>query len=67
VVDFGSEELNLKIMDAVQKDSTCWVGQTIWKGITAMRISVSNWQTNSQDVEESLNVILKIAEEIKGK
>ncbi|MCB1586434.1 MAG: aspartate aminotransferase family protein [Xanthomonadales bacterium] len=67
VVDFGSEELNLKIMDAVQKDSTCWVGQTIWKGITAMRISVSNWQTNSQDVDESLNVILRIAEEIKGK
>lgn len=67
VVDFGSEELNLKILDAVQKEGTCWVGQTIWKGITAMRISVSNWQTNSQDVDESLNVILRIAEEIKGK
>jgi glutamate/tyrosine decarboxylase-like PLP-dependent enzyme len=66
VVDFGSEELNLKILDAVQKEGTCWVGQTIWKGITAMRISVSNWQTNSQDVRESLNIILDIANKLKS-
>jgi glutamate/tyrosine decarboxylase-like PLP-dependent enzyme len=62
VINFGSEEANLAIMDAVQKEGTCWVGQTFWKGITAMRISVSNWQTNQQDVEESLAVILSIAE-----
>lgn len=65
VVDFGSEELNLAILDAVQKEGICWVGQTIWKGITAMRISVSNWQTTSKDVEESLSVILETAEKLK--
>lgn len=62
VINFGSEEANLAIMDAVQKEGTCWVGQTVWKDITAMRISVSNWQTNQQDVEDSLAVILSIAE-----
>jgi len=61
VVNFGSEKANLAIMDAVQKEGTCWVGQTHWKGITAMRISVCNWQTNQQDVEESLSIILSIA------
>ncbi len=61
VINFGSEEINLAIMDAVQKEGTCWVGQTHWKGITAMRISVCNWQTNQQDVEESLSIILSIA------
>ncbi len=61
VVNFGSDEVNLSILDAVQKEGTCWVGQTIWRGVTAMRISVSNWQTDSQDVRKSLAVILKIA------
>jgi len=61
VVNFGSDEVNLAIMDAVQKEGTCWVGQTLWKGVTAMRISVSNWQTNKHDVEDSMKIILNIA------
>jgi len=61
VINFGSDEINLAILDAVQKEGSCWVGQTIWKGVTAMRISVSNWQTNAKDVEKSLAVILAIA------
>ena len=61
VIDFGSEDLNLALMDAVQKEGTCWVGQTIWKGRLAMRISVSNWQTQSDDVEKSVAVILQHA------
>ncbi|MCF6299637.1 MAG: pyridoxal-dependent decarboxylase [Proteobacteria bacterium] len=61
VINFGSDEINLAILDAVQKEGTCWVGQTMWKGITAMRISVSNWQTSAKDVEKSLAVILAIA------
>lgn len=63
VINFGSEKANLAIMDAVQKEGTCWVGQTHWKGTTAMRISVSNWQTNSQDVEQSLAIILAAAQD----
>jgi len=67
VVNFGSEHANLAIMDAVQKEGTCWVGQTHWKDITAMRISVCNYQTNSTDVEQSLAVILSIADEYFNK
>lgn len=64
VVCFGSEELNLKIMDAVQKEGTCWVGQTIWKDRLAMRISVCNWQTQESHVHESFAVIKEIAVEL---
>lgn len=67
VIDFGSEKINLAVLDAVQKEGTCWVGQTIWKNQTAMRISVSNWQTNSVDVDESLKIILSIADLVKSK
>ncbi|MFK8012921.1 MAG: aspartate aminotransferase family protein [Marinicellaceae bacterium] len=67
VINFGSEKANIKIMEAVQQEGTCWVGQTHWKGITAMRISVCNWQTNQEDVEESLSVILSIAKHYNAK
>ncbi|WP_179952119.1 pyridoxal phosphate-dependent decarboxylase family protein [Marinicella rhabdoformis] len=57
VVCFGSEELNLQVMDAIQKEGTCWAGQTIWKDRLAMRISISNWQTDFKAVDDSLVVI----------
>lgn len=61
VVSFGSEALNLAILDAVQKEGTCWVGQTIWHNRLAMRISVSNWQTDMAAVARSFKVIHNIA------
>ncbi len=64
VVCFGSEARNLAILDAVQKEGTCWVGQTIWKDRLAMRISVSNWQTDSVAVEQSFAVIKETADRI---
>jgi len=57
VVDLGSEALNLAVLDAVQKEGTCWVGQTIWQDRLAMRISVCNWQTDQQAIDQSFAVI----------
>jgi glutamate/tyrosine decarboxylase-like PLP-dependent enzyme len=65
VVDLGSEALNLAVLDAVQKEGTCWVGQTIWKNRLAMRISVCNWQTDQQAVEDSFAVINQIAGQLR--
>ncbi|MFC3195596.1 pyridoxal phosphate-dependent decarboxylase family protein [Marinicella sediminis] len=64
VVDLGSEALNLAVLDAVQKEGTCWVGQTIWQDRLAMRISVCNWQTTTEDVAESFAVIHRIAQQM---
>ena len=64
VVCFGSEQANLKILDLVQKEGTCWVGQTIWKNRLAMRISVSNWQTDFAAVDQSAKVILQTARDV---
>ena len=61
VVCFGSKDINLAILDAVQKEGTCWVGQTIWQDRLAMRISVCNWQTDFAEVDKSFAVIEKIA------
>ncbi len=65
VVDFGGEALNLKVLDAVQQEGTCWLGQTVWKNQLAARISVSNWQTDRQAVADSFAVIHRIAQQLQ--
>jgi glutamate/tyrosine decarboxylase-like PLP-dependent enzyme len=61
LVSFGSGEKTLEVMRRIQEDGTCWCGGTVWKGRTAMRISVSSWATTEEDVEKSLSAILRIA------
>ena len=61
LVSFGAPERTRQIIDAIQKEGTCWCGVTVWQGQTAMRISVCNWSTTDEDVERSLRVILRLA------
>lgn len=61
VISFGSEALNLAVLDAVQKEGTCWLGQTNWHGRLVARISVCNWQTDFAAVDQSFAVIDTIA------
>ena len=51
------------VIDAVQEDGTCWLSGTTWHGMGAMRISVSNWSTSGDDVERSIEAILRAAAE----
>lgn len=61
LVSFGTAEKTKEVIRRIQEDGTCWCGGTVWKGKTAMRISVSSWATTSADVEKSLDAILRIA------
>jgi len=61
LVCFGDAEQTRRTIAAVQQDGTCWCGGTVWKGRTAMRISVSNWSTTDEDVEQSILAILSAA------
>ncbi len=63
LVSFGDAALTNRIIKKIQDDGTCWCGGTVWKGITAMRISVSSWMTTREDVEKCSAVIIKIARE----
>jgi glutamate/tyrosine decarboxylase-like PLP-dependent enzyme len=62
LVSFGDEETTRRVIAAVQEDGTCWSGVTVWRGRTAMRISVSGWSTTDDDVERSLEAMLRAAE-----
>ena len=45
----------------IQADGTCWCGGTVWQGRAAMRISVSSWATTDEDVEQSLEAMVRVA------
>lgn len=61
VVSFGSPEKTRQVIANIQADGTSWCGETVWQGHTAMRISVSSWATTADDVERSLEAMLKAA------
>ncbi len=63
LVSFGDANLTNRIIKKIQDDGTCWCGGTIWKGITAMRISVSSWMTTEKDIQMSAAAIIRIANE----
>jgi glutamate/tyrosine decarboxylase-like PLP-dependent enzyme len=61
LVAFGDAEQTRRTIAAIQNEGTCWCGGTVWHDRTAMRISVSNWSTSSEDIERSLEAIVRIA------
>jgi len=63
VVRFGEPERTRQIIEAIQREGTCWAGITVWQGQTGMRISVSSWATTDDDVERSLEAMLRCARE----
>ena len=65
LVAFGGPEKTQRVIAEIQKDGTCWCGGTEWQGRTAMRISVSSWATTDEDVERSLEAMVRIARAAK--
>jgi hypothetical protein len=49
------------VIAGIQQEGTCWCGGTVWHNRTAMRISVSNWSTTDNDVDQSIEAILEVA------
>jgi glutamate/tyrosine decarboxylase-like PLP-dependent enzyme len=52
------------VVDAVQRDGTCWLGGTIWAGRAAMRVSVTGWRTSEADIDVSADAILRCLDEV---
>src|SRR6202167_4235739 len=59
LVSFGSDDETRRVIDAVQRDGTCWCGGTVWHGTAAMRISVSSWATTDDDIYRSAAAALR--------
>ena len=61
LVRLGNGEQTRATIARVQEDGVCWLSGTDWNGEHAMRISVSNWRTTEDDVEQSAAAILAAA------
>jgi glutamate/tyrosine decarboxylase-like PLP-dependent enzyme len=49
-----------RVLASVIRDGTCYPSGTTWRGRAAMRISVSNWSTDDDDVRASVEAIARI-------
>jgi glutamate/tyrosine decarboxylase-like PLP-dependent enzyme len=59
LVRFGDDDAHTRaVIDRVQRDGTCWLSGTVWRGQAMMRISVSGWATTQDDVRKSADAIL---------
>ena len=61
LVSFGDPDATRRAIRRLQADGTCWCGETVWQGRTAMRISVISWATTDDDVERSIDAIWRAA------
>jgi glutamate/tyrosine decarboxylase-like PLP-dependent enzyme len=61
LVSFGDDARTDQVIAEVQAEGTCWAGGTTWRGRRAMRISVSSWATTDEDVERSIEAIIRVA------
>ncbi len=57
------DELTRKVVRAVQQEGTCWMSGTTWQGKAAMRISVSNWTTDEEDIDRSAAAVIRCLRE----
>jgi hypothetical protein len=49
-----SDQWNDRVIAEIDKEGTSFFSGTTWNGRRAMRISVSNWQTSSEDVVRTI-------------
>lgn len=61
MVGFGDDQHTKRVIAAIQREGTLWAGSTLWKGRTFMRLSCSSWRTTQEDVERSLEAIIRCA------
>jgi glutamate/tyrosine decarboxylase-like PLP-dependent enzyme len=51
---FESDERTWAIVAAVQEEGEAWAGTTTWDDRVAIRMSVSSWRTNRDDVARTV-------------
>ena len=51
---FEDDDETDRVVAAVQASGEAWMGGTVWDDRRAIRISVSNWQTNDDDVARTI-------------
>ncbi|MFJ3977443.1 hypothetical protein [Streptomyces sp. NPDC090021] len=59
--EFGDDERTERVLTRLLDDGTTWISGSTWHGRRVMRISVSNWSTNEDDVARALDAVRRAA------
>jgi glutamate/tyrosine decarboxylase-like PLP-dependent enzyme len=60
-VSFGSDERTREVTERLLADGTAWMSGSRWKGRDVLRVSVSNWSTDAEDVAASVAAVRRAA------
>ena len=58
---FGDDERTAAMVAAVQREGEAWMGQSVWQDRAAIRISVSCWRTDADDVRRTVDAFARAA------
>lgn len=48
---------HLKVAQRIQSEGTCWLGTSVWNGITVLRMSLTNIYTSAKDIQITVDSI----------
>lgn len=60
-VAFGSDERTREVTAQVLADGATWMSGSRWQGRDVLRVSVSNWSTDDEDVARSVDAVRRAA------
>jgi glutamate/tyrosine decarboxylase-like PLP-dependent enzyme len=60
-VSFGDDARTRAVTERLIKDGTVWMTGSRWRGRDVLRISVSNWSTDDEDVRTSVAAVRRAA------
>jgi hypothetical protein len=55
----GDDDLTNQTLARIQRDGTCWLSGSTFKGDAVLRISVVGWQTTEEDIDRSADAIIR--------
>jgi glutamate/tyrosine decarboxylase-like PLP-dependent enzyme len=58
---FAGDERTKAILAAVQREGEAWMSHSVWEGRPAIRISVSCWRTDDDDVRRTIEAFARAA------
>lgn len=61
-VSFGDDERTARVTARLLADGVTWMSGSRWRGRIVLRISASNWSTDAEDIERSLEALRFAAE-----
>ena len=65
-VSFGTDEATREVAARLLKDGTAWMTPSTWHGQAVLRISVSNWRTTDDDVDQTLAAVRRVLAEVRA-